>query len=445
MSEDQTFDLIVDLTDPPRQDESYDDTESEHIVDHHVLPPSIEDMSGHELSVWAYGNHRRERLLRIWEEEHITALPDGWGDWIESARLEWLGTSVVRGALADAWERTPAGRAVAETGHPRRHLRLVSLNELLTRPAPEWFIDRLLMQSSIALMAGEPGVGKSFIALDMAAAIANGTPWWGHDVKQGRVLYVAGEGADGFGKRIRAWEQANTRIDREQFYFVEEGVNLSDEESVQVVKDTVEHFEADLVILDTFSQLSNVESENDAAQVGRALRAARDIRMARSGAAVLIVHHLNKSDNAKVRGSGVFRANVETAMIVYKEKKGLPTESIAITTRAAKDGKSKDAEEVTLDGLELTRVPLIGGGDSAVVTRQAGAGGPMTAEQAIDTVLSDGEAHAVQAILAVLGDDSQAAHKRVVRVLARLERDGKVARAGSTRATVYRLSSSDMR
>jgi len=67
-------------------------------------------------------------------------------------------------------------------------------------------IKGLLPEQSFVSMYGPSGSFKSFLALDWACHIASGIDWDGHKVKQGAVLYVAGEGGFGVTKRIRAWE-----------------------------------------------------------------------------------------------------------------------------------------------------------------------------------------------------------------------------------------------
>ena len=50
---------------------------------------------------------------------------------------------------------------------------------------------------AVMVLGTTSGAGKSFMALDMAGAIARGLPWRGKKTKQGRVVYIAAEGAGG--------------------------------------------------------------------------------------------------------------------------------------------------------------------------------------------------------------------------------------------------------
>jgi hypothetical protein len=75
----------------------------------------------------------------------------------------------------------------------------------------------------------------------------------------------------------------------------------------------LEHGGYDLVVLDTLSNLWPVRDENDAAQVQEALMPLH--RLCERGAALLLVHHLRKSDGTEAtgsRGSGALPAFVDT-------------------------------------------------------------------------------------------------------------------------------------
>src|SRR5215472_13819806 len=42
--------------------------------------------------------------------------------------------------------------------------------------APEWLIDGLWSKEAVGIIGGEPKCGKSFLALDLAVAVASGAP-----------------------------------------------------------------------------------------------------------------------------------------------------------------------------------------------------------------------------------------------------------------------------
>jgi len=87
-------------------------------------------------------------------------------------------------------------------------MQLTRADQIEIRP-PDWLLRGMLERDTFALVFGDPGTGKSFLAIDWACRVATGTPWRGHAVQGGTVVYVAGEGQQGFGRRIRAWSEHN--------------------------------------------------------------------------------------------------------------------------------------------------------------------------------------------------------------------------------------------
>ena len=88
----------------------------------------------------------------------------------------------------------------------RSRLRLLSIVDLERLPDPIWQIAGVTPQGGLALLYGQPGIGKSFLALDWALSIATGQDWMDRRVQQGSVVYVYAEGAPGLKRRIAAWQ-----------------------------------------------------------------------------------------------------------------------------------------------------------------------------------------------------------------------------------------------
>ena len=102
-----------------------------------------------------------------------------------------------------------------QTESDKRQLRFEGLLEaclgvegLRKIPPPQPLVDSFLFQDSLSWFSGGWGQGKSFGAVDVGLCVATGTPWHGHDVQQGHVLYLIAEGASGLSLRVDAWEEA---------------------------------------------------------------------------------------------------------------------------------------------------------------------------------------------------------------------------------------------
>jgi RecA-family ATPase len=74
---------------------------------------------------------------------------------------------------------------------------------------PRWLIKGLIEADSFGEVFGEPGCGKSFLAIELACCAATGTPFFGFEIKHpGPVYYLAAEGRGGLIRRFRAWSIA---------------------------------------------------------------------------------------------------------------------------------------------------------------------------------------------------------------------------------------------
>ena len=79
--------------------------------------------------------------------------------------------------------------------------------DLRALPDPEWVVQGILPLNSLAVLYGEPGKGKTFVALSIALSVATGQKWFDRKTAHGSVLYVAAEGLVGIRDRADAFYQ----------------------------------------------------------------------------------------------------------------------------------------------------------------------------------------------------------------------------------------------
>lgn len=223
--------------------------------------------------------------------------------------------------------------------------------ELHALPSAKWLIDGVFMENSFNVIFGDPGCCKSFLAIAAAGAVANQGNWLGHNIPQnGKVVYILGEGASGLPDRVGAWEIHNgTAMDG--VAFVPEAIHAGSKMWDKLVEYVTEERPA-LVIIDTLARMAgNMESENDAASMGKFIRACDDIRIA-SGGSVLVVHHANKMGG--MRGSNALDGACDTIIRMDRDYSGTITASIT---------KLKEGENA-----ELGRFRLVSKGTSVVLS-----------------------------------------------------------------------------
>jgi len=212
--------------------------------------------------------------------------------------------------------------------------KLLSRDQLADQPPPEPLVADTLDRSTIALLVGYHGTGKSFIALSWACSIATGHPWLGRPVTPGRVLYVASEGAEGMHARVTAWEHAwGTKV--RNLDVLPQPWPIASEQYGNALAYAATAAPYALVVIDTLARCAVGLDENSARDMGQVIDGADRIRRA-SRTTVLLVHHTGK-DRTTVRGSSALEAAADTVYAV--EADGA---AVTLTRTKRKDGPLRD-------------------------------------------------------------------------------------------------------
>ena len=220
-----------------------------------------------------------------------------------------------------------------------------------------WLIKNVLPDAGLIVLYGASGSGKTFVAIDLAYAIAMGIQWRGNRTKKGRVLIIAAEGGKGMSKRLKAYLKHH-KIDPNDvdigLLIVPPNFLLS-EDVTELAAAVSASGGADVIIVDTFAQVTPGANENSSEDVGLALANARALEMA-TGATVMAVDHTGKDTSKGVRGwSGKFAA-ADAVLEVVKHENG---------TRELRIAKMKDGDDGLKWGfrLELVTVGVDADGD----------------------------------------------------------------------------------
>lgn len=220
-------------------------------------------------------------------------------------------------ALADEDEPDTAAEAPAEK--PKNRFAPLSIADFARRPAPRWIIKGVLPRAELAVIFGESGAGKSFFALDLAAAIARGVDWRGKRTKAGRVVYVVAEGAGGFRNRVVAYAQRHElELDDIPIDVIPAAPNLLEkDQAVDVAKAILERGRADVVFVDTLAQTTPGANENAGEDMGQVLAHCKGIHRA-TGALVVLIHHAGKDLTKGARGWSGLRAACDAEIEVSR-------------------------------------------------------------------------------------------------------------------------------
>lgn len=221
---------------------------------------------------------------------------------------------------------------------------VLAAGEFLARPPAEWHIKGLIPRAGLVVLYGESGAGKSFVALDLAGAIVRGVNWRGMRTKPGRVVIVAAEGAGGFGGRVRAYEQHHDiSFASLPLGIVDAAPNLMQPADVAALTHSItDSGGADLIILDTFAQMTPGANENAGEDMGKALGHCKFLHQ-HTGATVMLVHHAGKDTSRGARGWSGLKAAADAELEVSRKAGG----------RMLKVTKSKDGVDGLAYGFDL--------------------------------------------------------------------------------------------
>ena len=238
-------------------------------------------------------------------------------------------------------------RAAAQ-GEPKKSP-FMSVGEICAMPPAEnWLVKKYLATDSLTVMFGDPGCGKSFLAIDLACHVATGREWRGCPVKAGQVLYIAGEGRNGLSKRFKAWFERHGETPR-NIQVCTAPIALTDPASIAALAAEIRSMPDPpvLIVMDTINRNFGPGDENATADMTRAVAGLDALRSA-TNAAILGLHHSGHADKGRARGSSVLRAAVDGEFAVEKFSE----------TVQARCTKMKDADHPAPLAWTLERQPL---------------------------------------------------------------------------------------
>lgn len=173
------------------------------------------------------------------------------------------------------------------------------------------------------VLVGESGVGKSFIALDIAGRLAT----------RAAVVYIAGEGLAGYAARWFAWKDYHHIVDETYLYFYKKALQVLKQPELETFIALISQHEPQLVIIDTLARSAVGVDENSNKEMGEFIAACDYIRNSLE-AAVLVVHHTGK--NGDIRGASALYGAADSVLFA-KHDDGF----IRIINENQRHGKNK--------------------------------------------------------------------------------------------------------
>jgi DNA-binding transcriptional ArsR family regulator len=258
-----------------------------------------------------------------------------------------------------------------------RQFRLLTADEILNRPPQEWLVEGLLPLGGFVVVYGQPGDGKSLLALDLALATAGGmSSCLGTVTHPGSVVYIAADGSGGLRERMMAWcSGRHAAVPMDAVRFVEDVPNLLAAGDVHGLVAALGSLPDSprLVVIDTLARCMPGADENAAKDMGKAVEALDQLRAA-FGCTVVVVHHVGKRGDLE-RGSTALRGAADTMLLVTKSGR-------TVTLQCTKQRNARDDVRTTA---KLALVELLDGTNAPVLV-PGGASAPMLSPNALQAL-----------------------------------------------------------
>jgi len=178
---------------------------------------------------------------------------------------------------------------------------------------PPWIVHGFIPQGHLIILAGEEGVGKSYLCFVLAVAAASGLPFLGYPTEPTRVLYFDEENSKYDHAQYLQWAwrglgcppigDLTERLRIEHFT-----LSRAWQEQMEGI---VKPWQPGLIIVDTVTPALNIQEENDNTEGGKAIQALRRLQGLTQGrASIILLKHakFTGEDHARrtIRGAKVW-------------------------------------------------------------------------------------------------------------------------------------------
>ena len=268
-------------------------------------------------------------------------------------RLQELSQEQINHSNLDTNEQTP-------------RLLVESWDSIKDEPV-EWLVESILPKKAFIALYAPPASYKSFIALDLAEAIATGRDWMGYRIpKKGAVLYICGEGHGGMGARVKACKIQNKSPDGANLYIIRAQLNLRSSQEdfdklIQAISELIAQIDEplEIIILDTLMRMSGGGfNENSSEDMGAFITQTGKLQEI-FHCALLVIHHSGKDVTKGLRGHSSLLGAVDTELEIQRQDSVINSGDASVIGNAIlKVSKQKDGADSIEVGIDVISIEI---------------------------------------------------------------------------------------
>lgn len=252
-----------------------------------------------------------------------------------------------------------------EDSAPKPKFMVESWDSIKDEPV-EWLVESIIPKRSFVALFAPPASWKSFIALDLAEAIATGREWMGYKIpKKGAVLFISGEGHGGMGARVKACKIQNNSPDGANLYVIRAQINIrSSQEDFDALINAINELIAqideplELIILDTLMRMSGGNfNENSSEDMGGFISQTGKLQQIYN-CALMVIHHSGKHIKG-LRGHSSLLGAVDTELEIQRQDSVINSADPSVIGNAILTvSKQKDGADSIEVGIEIVLVEI---------------------------------------------------------------------------------------
>jgi hypothetical protein len=242
-------------------------------------------------------------------------------------------------------------------GAPR--FKLVRFKDITVSTTAAYLVRHIIPRVGLVVIWGPPKCGKSFWTLDTVMHIALGWEYRGHRVRQGTVVYVACEGAEGLGARVEAFRRHKLAGDESDvpFHLVTTRLDLvaDCEQLIADIRAQLGGEQPAVITIDTLNR-SIPGDESSGLDMSAYVKAADAVREA-FNCAVVIIHHCG-IDDKRPRGHTSLTGAADTQIAIRQSEDGIVTSVVEWMKDGAGGAETSSRLEVVHLGLDENGDPI---------------------------------------------------------------------------------------
>ena len=283
----------------------------------------------------------------------------------------------------DKLHRKSDDEEAREEKEPRGLFKFIPMSQIQEEEI-DWLWYPYLAKKTLSILEGDPGQGKSYMAMMVAGAIATGgiVPCIKKNKKLGHgpVVYFDIENNAASVTKVRLKYNGYDNLDN--YYAVEQAFSIEDMDAIEEIYEYLEQIKPALVVFDTLNTYIGKADTHKASEATQAMNMFKQIADD-FNCAVLVLRHLTKSTGSAInrgQGSIAFAGSARVVMVVGVDPEDHETRVMAVVKGNLAplpgglafriEGRKKDRSEFIWEGFnDLTAQQVL---DASATARTEG-------------------------------------------------------------------------